>query len=81
MKAVQIAKDIVPIAEFKAQSASWLERVRASGSTRCDYPKWETRGREKPPSRLARSTQPMKSGSISKVVEGSERIRNESGLD
>ena len=31
MKAVQIAKDIVPIAEFKAQSASWLERVRASG--------------------------------------------------
>ncbi len=31
MKAVQVSKDIVPIAEFKAQSASWLERVRASG--------------------------------------------------
>lgn len=31
MKAVQVARDIVPIAEFKAQSASWLERVRASG--------------------------------------------------
>jgi antitoxin YefM len=31
MKPVQIAKDIVPLAEFKAQSASWLERVRASG--------------------------------------------------
>ncbi len=31
MKAVQIARDIVPIAEFKAQSASWLEHVRTSG--------------------------------------------------
>ncbi|MGK5082381.1 type II toxin-antitoxin system Phd/YefM family antitoxin [Bdellovibrionota bacterium FG-1] len=31
MKAVRIARDIVPIAEFKAQSASWLDRVRASG--------------------------------------------------
>ena len=31
MKAVQVARDIVPIAVFKAQSASWLERVRASG--------------------------------------------------
>lgn len=31
MKPVQVAKDIVPLAEFKAQSASWLERVRASG--------------------------------------------------
>ena len=31
MKPIQIAKDIVPLAEFKAQSASWLERVRASG--------------------------------------------------
>ncbi len=30
MKALR-AKDIVPIAEFKAQSASWLERVRESG--------------------------------------------------
>ena len=31
MKPLQISKDIVPLAEFKAQSASWLERVRASG--------------------------------------------------
>lgn len=31
MKPVKVAKDIVPLAEFKAQSASWLERVRASG--------------------------------------------------
>ncbi len=31
MKPVQIAKDIVPLADFKAQSASWLERVRVSG--------------------------------------------------
>ena len=31
MKPLQVAKDIVPLAEFKAQSASWLERVRASG--------------------------------------------------
>lgn len=31
MKSLQISKDIVPLAEFKAQSASWLERVRASG--------------------------------------------------
>jgi prevent-host-death family protein len=31
MKSVKVAKDIVPLAEFKAQSASWLERVRASG--------------------------------------------------
>jgi prevent-host-death family protein len=31
MKPVQVAKDIVPLAEFKAQSATWLERVRASG--------------------------------------------------
>ncbi len=31
MKSLQVAKDIVPLADFKAQSASWLERVRASG--------------------------------------------------
>jgi prevent-host-death family protein len=31
MKTVQIAKDIVPLAEFKAQSASWLARVKNSG--------------------------------------------------
>jgi prevent-host-death family protein len=31
MKPLQIAKDIVPLAEFKAKSASWLERVRESG--------------------------------------------------
>src|ERR1035437_9751614 len=31
MKPFQIAKDIIPLAEFKAQSASWLERVRESG--------------------------------------------------
>ena len=31
MKPVQVAKDIVPLAEFKAHSATWLERVRASG--------------------------------------------------
>jgi prevent-host-death family protein len=31
MKPVQVAKDIVPLAEFKAQSASWLDRVRDSG--------------------------------------------------
>ena len=31
MKTVQVAKDIVPIAEFKAQSATWLKHVRTSG--------------------------------------------------
>lgn len=31
MKPVKIARDIVPLAEFKSQSASWLEHVRASG--------------------------------------------------
>ena len=31
MKPLQVAKDIVPLAEFKAQSATWLERVRSSG--------------------------------------------------
>lgn len=31
MKPLRIAQDIVPLAEFKAQSASWLERMRVSG--------------------------------------------------
>ncbi len=31
MKPVKVARDIVPLAEFKAKSATWLERVRASG--------------------------------------------------
>ena len=31
MKFIQVSKDIVPLADFKAHSASWLERVQASG--------------------------------------------------
>jgi antitoxin YefM len=31
MKAIQLSKDVVPIGEFKAQAASWLEHVRNSG--------------------------------------------------
>lgn len=31
MKAVKFSEDIVPIGEFKSQSAQWLEKVRKSG--------------------------------------------------
>jgi prevent-host-death family protein len=31
MRPIKISQDIVPLADFKAQSASWLERIQASG--------------------------------------------------
>jgi len=32
MKIIQFAKDIVPIGAFKAQAATWLDKLRTSGS-------------------------------------------------
>ena len=31
MKAIKFSQDVVPIGEFKSQSAQWLDRVRKSG--------------------------------------------------
>ena len=31
MKPIQVSQDVVPLADFKSQSASWLERIRSSG--------------------------------------------------
>lgn len=33
MKSVKLAEDIVPIGEFKNQSAQWLDKVKAQGHT------------------------------------------------
>jgi prevent-host-death family protein len=32
MKIIQFAKDIVPIGAFKAQAASWLDKLKTSGN-------------------------------------------------